>query len=137
MERCGTLFGMVGTLQPVARRQAGVFSRRQAVEHGYSVAQTRLRVRRGQWREVSFGVYAASSAPVGPLGRAWAAYLAAGPGSALSHLTAARLWDLPVEDDGLVHLTVAPARRPRLGPPARVHRVGLAEADVTCLGGCR
>jgi very-short-patch-repair endonuclease len=34
-----------------------------------------------------------------------------------------------------VHLSVDPARRPRLGPPVRVHRVGLDDAEVTRLDG--
>lgn len=126
---------MIGTLQSVAQRQAGVFSRRQATAYGYSLKQIRLRVGRGLWCEVHAGVYAAGSTPVGPLGCAWAAYLAAGPDSAISHLTAARLWELPVEDDGLVHLSVDPARRPRLGPPVRVHRVQVDDTEVTRLDG--
>jgi hypothetical protein len=89
--RCGRLAGMMGTLQSVARRQAGVFSRGQAIAYGYSPEQIRLRVRRGLWCEVHTGVYVVGSTPVGPPGCAWAAYLAAGPGSAISHLTAGRL----------------------------------------------
>ncbi|MEJ5869247.1 DUF559 domain-containing protein [Pseudokineococcus sp. 5B2Z-1] len=50
----------------------------------------------------------------------------AGPGAAVSHLSALRLWGLPVPETGAVDVVVDHARRPRAGAtapvPVRVHR---------------
>ena len=72
-----------------------------------------------------------------PRGRESAAVLACGPGSLLSHLTAGRLWALPVPSGGPIHVTT-PHRRRRsergiraysltaLHPSERRRRHGLA-----------
>jgi very-short-patch-repair endonuclease len=120
---------MIRPLQHLARRQSGVFSRSQAIGVGYTARQIGSRVRRGRWCVVLPRVYAATSTPLSPLGHAWAAHLSAGLGSLVSHTTAAELWGILVPQDGLIHLTVPPDRRPRLGAPIRVHRVLVDDRD--------
>jgi len=78
---------------------------------------------------------AATSTPLDPLAQFWAAHLSAGPVSVISHTTAARLWELPVPPDGLVHLSVPPGRRPRTGAPVRVHRVVVGDSDRAGIDG--
>jgi very-short-patch-repair endonuclease len=120
---------VIRSLQDLARSQSGVFSRSQAITAGYTAKQIGGRVRRGQWCEVLPRVYAATSTPLSPLGHTWAAHLSAGPESLVSHTTAAQLWSIPVPQDGLVHLTVPPDRRLRLGATIRVHRVLVDDRD--------
>lgn len=114
----------------LARRQGGVVSRRQALSCGLSGAQVDYLVRSGQLlRENRAGVYRSAAAPATADSARWAAVLATR--SVLSHSAAAHLWEFPVPDDGLLHVT-APARRRTVMPPGvRVHRVLLAPTDVT------
>ena len=126
---------MIRSLQIRALHQGGVFGRAQAVSAGYTAGQIRNRIRRGQRREVLPRVYAATSTPLDPLAQFWAAHLSAGPVSVISHTTAARLWELPVPPDGLVHLSVPPGRRPRTGAPVRVHRVVVGDSDRAGIDG--
>jgi hypothetical protein len=59
----------------------------------------------GRLLRVHVGVYAAGHWPCTDDARWIAAVLACGPGAALSHRSAAALWDLPVGDNGLTHVT--------------------------------
>lgn len=133
--RSGRLGRMIRPLEHLARGQSGVFSRSQAIAAGYTARQIGIRVRRGLWCQVLPRVYAATSTLLSPLGHAWAAHLSAGPESVVSHLTAAELWDILVPQDGLIHLTVPPDRRPRLGAPIRVHRILVDDRDRSEVGG--
>lgn len=92
-------------------------TRRQALNHGLTVDQIRTRLRTGRWQRLHPGVYATFAGAVPRAAQRWAAILAAGPGSVLSHQTAIALVGL---DDGsdLIHVSVPPDRRVR--PPSGV-----------------
>ena len=78
-------------LSLVAGRQAGTFSFDQALRLGYPRATISRRIRSGAWERVHPGVYAIGGAPESALLPIWAAVLAAGPASVVSHETAALL----------------------------------------------
>lgn len=96
-----------------ARRQRGVVGRTQLVEAGVSVRTIEGLLRRGELRRVFPSVYDSSPVPI-PHGREFAAVLACGPGAALSHWSAAHLYELlphPAQQ-APVHVT-APSVRHR------------------------
>ena len=78
------------------RLRGGVFTRADALAAGYSPAEIVARLRRGAWRTVRRGVYAAAAAVTGRRGRTWRQPLAVLPArAALSHRSAAVLHGLP------------------------------------------
>jgi hypothetical protein len=90
----------------VAAHQHGVVSRGQALASGMTKDEVRHRVRRGVWQVIHPGIYLTSSGETSFLSRAWAAWLHAGPRSALSHRTAARLQSLLDEDPPRIDVTI-------------------------------
>jgi very-short-patch-repair endonuclease len=114
----------------IAGRQRGRVSRRQLHEAGVTRAAIRNSVTRGRLLPLPGGVLAL--APLTPIELAdeAAALLTAGPGSALSHHSAALLWDmeLPRHGDGRIHVL---ARRTRRLEGIAIHRArNLAPHDV-------
>ena len=81
------------------------------------------------------GVYRAPGTPVTAASHSWIAAL--GTRSPLSYLTAASVWQLPVDDDGLVHITRFDRRRLDWPAGVRVHRVLLDPSAVIELHGRR
>src|SRR3569623_3154782 len=75
----------------LAGRQGGAFSRAQARELGYPDATITHRVRRGTWTRLHPGVYAGGGGDSTRAQQVWAAVLAAGPGTAVTHESAALL----------------------------------------------
>jgi Transcriptional regulator, AbiEi antitoxin len=86
--------------------QAGVLTRAQALAAGLTDRAIANRLRRGRWQRLYPGVYATFSGAPAPECRLWAAILRTGPSSALSHQTAARLWDLSGAAATAIHVTV-------------------------------
>ncbi|MEJ2218978.1 MAG: type IV toxin-antitoxin system AbiEi family antitoxin domain-containing protein [Gemmatimonadota bacterium] len=113
----------------LAVRQQGVVTRRQLIEAGLSPWAVAHRLRSGRLHRLHAGVYR-----VGPLmpphAREMAAVLASGPGSVVSHFSAASFRGLWVEqmdaaersDASPVHITVVHANRGNR-PGIRAHRV--------------
>jgi predicted transcriptional regulator of viral defense system len=137
-----------------AETQEGVISRAQVLSLGMTDDMIRWRLQRGIWQRLYPGVYATFSGDPVRLGWLWAAVLRAGPGSMLSHQTAAELWDIKTRQPAHIHVTVpsgspvAPipgvtlhysrriqtARHPALAPPrTRVEEtvLDLAQAAAT------
>jgi hypothetical protein len=86
--------------------QHGIITRRQALDHGLTLADIRAHVAAGRWRRLRPGVIATFTGPLTPEARAWAAVLACWP-AALSHETAGVRWRMTKEQDrSPVHLTV-------------------------------
>lgn len=81
-------------LTELAARQYGVVSRAQAIGAGLSPAGISRRVANGRLRQLHREVYSVSGAPVSWHQTLMAAVLWAGPGSAASHRSAARLLKL-------------------------------------------
>ena len=98
-------------MKEVDRRSEDVATRRlltrgQVAEVGGSDNQIRARINSGRWKSAQAGVYS-----IGPLSGDWsdlvtAAVLAAGNGSAASHRTALKLWELEVIRRAPVEVTV-------------------------------
>jgi hypothetical protein len=97
-------------LLDLARLQAGVVSRRQAIGVGMTTSAVTSKVAHGRWRNMHPGVYATFTGPAGRSALLWAAVLHAGKGAHLSHETAAELLRLTGERCPLIHLTI-PAER--------------------------
>ena len=107
-----------------AARQYGVFSRRQAGDHGMSKAQLEGRIRQSRIEIMLPGVYSVVGAPRTGRQRATAACLWLGEDALVSHVTAATLLHL----DGCrtidLHVSVPWEVRRRLSdPPFEIHRV--------------
>jgi very-short-patch-repair endonuclease len=111
---------------PAARRH-GIVTAAQLAAAGLSADAVRHRVRRGLLIRRHRGVY-----QVGPIAAPWAremaAVLAAGRNAALSHHSAAAVWDLRPAHPGDVHVTVTGQSRHR--PGLRIHRSHSLNAAV-------
>ncbi|CAA9482706.1 MAG: hypothetical protein AVDCRST_MAG30-898 [uncultured Solirubrobacteraceae bacterium] len=66
--------------------------REQLVAAGLTRSAIAHRLATGRLHRIHRGVYAVGQPTLAPLGRLLAAVMAAGPGSVLSHVTAAVLW---------------------------------------------
>jgi very-short-patch-repair endonuclease len=113
----------------LAARQHGVVTRRQLLALGFGRRSIEHRVARGRLFPVSLGVYAVGWPALNQKRRWMAAVLAGGEGAALSHRSAAALWEIGKEDDGIV---VSVRRRCELRRPGVRFRgrPSLAPDDV-------
>jgi very-short-patch-repair endonuclease len=123
----------------LAAGQGGVISRAQAQACGLTRRMIDHRVRSGRWQRLHQGVYAVAGVPQSWLSAVWAATLAAGPDSVVSHETALLLHGvsdrmlprLPIKLVGPhgAHVRVAGAvvhqSRDVSAIPAMRHRSGL------------
>ena len=112
---------------PVARRQAGVFTRRQAVDAGATVEQVRWRVRTGRWVPVAGTALRSAAWGLDERADLVAAHLT-WPDGIVALRSAALVHRLPVKPDGRVHVIVPSGRRNRgrLVP----HELRLDDGDV-------
>lgn len=99
------------TAVPVAQSQSGAVSRRQLLEAGLTSKLINARLKRGRWQQLYWGVYAVFTGPVPRETTLWAVLLRAGPGAALSHLTAAELHGLIDHPGESIYVTVPSTRR--------------------------
>jgi hypothetical protein len=108
-------------LRALARDQAGVVSRQQALDGGMPVGAITARIRFGKWQRVHPGVYATFTGPMSRGAQLWAAVLVAGPGAQLSHQSAAEILRLTDRRSPFIHVAI-PANR-RVIPPqgVRIH----------------
>lgn len=124
------------SISALASRQRGVVTRKQLLAAGVGRTAIKRRLRARSLNRVHRGVYLVGHS-VAPEGAAeMAAILACGPGSVISHRSAARLWKLPalVEWAGPVDVTIA-GRNLRSRPGLRTYRVSsLDHRDVRHLG---
>ncbi len=115
-------------LQRLLREQHGVIAAWQSTMAGLGAREIEVRLNSGRWQRLYRGVYASFTGPPPRLAWLWAAALRAGPGSALSHYTAAELDGLTDRSCPAIHVTVGGDRRLRLHedqpgvPPVIVHR---------------
>lgn len=103
--------GMSRRLQELARSQAGVISRQQALTHGISPAAVDGRVRSGVWRVIHRGTYITFTGPLRRDAELWAAVLYAGRGARLSHETAAEIIGLTSQRWPDIQVSIPPERR--------------------------
>jgi very-short-patch-repair endonuclease len=131
-------------ISEIAGRQHGAVSAAQLIEIGVPRYAIRTRIRRRRLHRIHRGVYAVGHPALSQKGRLMAAVLAAGrrPGeegspldhwdAAVSHRSAAYLWQLLPHQEGSVDVIVRGdgGRRRRAG--IRVHRsISLQESEVT------
>jgi hypothetical protein len=123
-----------GTTARLAARQAGVVSFDQLVRLGVTPREIDRRVGSGRLHTLHRGVYAVGHTAVGVEGWRWAAVLALGDDTFLSHHSAADAYGFRTSSSRLVHVTVRgrAGRKPRAG--IRVHRPrALPDDEITIL----
>jgi very-short-patch-repair endonuclease len=101
--------------------QSNIFSRRQALNGGFSASAIDARLGRGTWRAIYPGVYISASARLTLGGQLWALVLYAGRGAVLSHETAAWLHGFGSRPDQ-VHVTIPVERKVQTQRGLRIHR---------------
>jgi predicted transcriptional regulator of viral defense system len=99
----------------LAGAQHGVVAARQLVELGWSREAISRMVRSGRLHRIHRGVYAVGHAAITEHGRGMAAILACGPGSVLSHWSAAWLWGLVPRIGKDIDVTAPTVRHRRPG----------------------
>jgi hypothetical protein len=117
----------------LARRQHGVFTRRQAAEVGFTSSEVDGRVRRAEWVSVDHGVYRSAETADSWKQRLMAACLV-GPAVA-SHRAAAALWELVGIPPDVVEVTAVRHRRRKRYDVVWHESVRLEERCVTEIDG--
>ncbi len=115
-------------LARLAGQQRGVVARHQLIEMGFGRRAIDGLSARGRLHAVHRGVYLVGHRVAPPDAREMAALLATGPGSALSHGTAAARQGLVAAGRGPIDVTVA-GRTPAARPGLRVHRTQRLDAQ--------
>jgi very-short-patch-repair endonuclease len=110
----------------VANRQGGVVSRAQLLARGVTPRAIQRRTESGRLRVIHRGVYAVGHDAIPIRGRLCAALLAAGPGAALSHSTAAHVLALLPSMPPFVEVTTTRQRRANR-PALRFHHATRLE----------
>jgi very-short-patch-repair endonuclease len=110
-------------------RQHGVVARWQLLELGVTRHAIDHRISTGRLHPIHRGVYAVGRPQLTQEGRWMAAVLACGREAALSHRSAAALWQLVPRHAGAIEIAV-PAELSRNRPGIRVHRRILSNGDV-------
>lgn len=132
-----------GGIWALAERQHGVVARRQLLELGFRPEAIKHRLANGRLYPVRRGVYALGRPQLTPRGLWMAAVLACGPDAALSHRSAAALWEIfpraaggiEAQGEGEIEVSV-PAHVDRRRPGIVVHRrASLGPTDLTRLHG--
>jgi predicted transcriptional regulator of viral defense system len=113
----------------LAARQHGLAKTRQLLACGLDHSAIHRRVKAGRLHRRSPGVYAIGHPALSREGEWLAAVFGAGEGAALSHLSAAELWQLRRRRSSLIAV-VAPARRRLAGVRVHTYR-SLHPRDVT------
>jgi very-short-patch-repair endonuclease len=114
----------------LAARQHGIVTRKQLLALGFSSKAIEHRIKRGRLFPVSQGIYAVGWPALNRKRRWMAAVLAGGEGAALSHRSAAALWEIGTEQSGRIDVSVR--RRSELRRPGiRFHgRPTLSAGDI-------
>jgi len=118
------------SIQRLAAKRCGLVTREELLRVGLSGDQIKRRLRAGLLLRMQPGVYAVPGAPSTFEQRVTAACLAGGPGAAVSHRSAARVWGLRGANTQRTEITAPGTSQPRL-VGAVVHRsLVLAPVDV-------
>lgn len=96
-----------GNLRAIATRQHGVVSHRQLLELGCGVRWIERRLAEERFEAVHREVYSIGYSRLSRKGRWWAAVLAYGSGTVLSHHSAAVLWGLRRSQAGAIHVNAS------------------------------
>jgi very-short-patch-repair endonuclease len=109
-------------ISAIAERQCGRATRVQLIAGGVSAPAIERRVRRGRLERVHSGVYALPHTSALPLGEEVAALLACGENAALSHHSAATLWQLRTGVARPIQVTIPAGRSGPAPDGVKVHR---------------
>jgi len=119
-------------LRALATRQHGVVSHRQLLELGWEARWIERRLAEGRLGAVHHNVYSVGHSRLSVKARWWAAVLAYGPGTVLSHQSGAVLWELRRDRSGPIHVNAflgwQGARRRR---GIWIHRCKLRAEETT------
>jgi hypothetical protein len=119
----------------LAAGRGGVVARAELLACGLSADGITRRLAAARLHVVYRNVYAVGHAGIGTAAHRWAAVLACGAGAALSHDSAAAVWDLIRAGGSRIHVTVPDRRRIRLAGIA-VHRpLALPSHETTTCDG--
>src|SRR3954466_13559804 len=122
----------------LAGRQHGVVAARQLAAIGLSRNAVSARAQAGRLHRVHRGVYAVGHPVLTVNGRRMAAVLAAGPGAALSHASAAALWEIRPTSATRIDVSVQSAGGRSKRPGLRIHRATkLHDDEITEHDGIR
>src|SRR3954453_3049155 len=110
----------------LADRQWGVIASAQLTALGYSQKAIKHRIRRGRLHRVYRGVYAVGRRELSREGRWLAAVLACGDTAALSHDSAAALWEIAKAPPPRIHVSVLSQSRSR--DDIKTHRRAALDA---------
>lgn len=119
-------------MEALATRQHGVVSHAQLMELGFDEQWIERRLRERRLNAVHRNVFAVGHRLLAVRAPWWAALLAYGPGTFLSHQSAAVLWGIRRKRPGPIHVTAPHGRqglRRRKG--IWIHRCKLTSEDVT------
>jgi very-short-patch-repair endonuclease len=124
------------SVRAIIRSQFGVISRRQALEAGFSERQIDYRLEHEQWRKLFSGIYADTSSALSLRSTLTGLSLWCGEQGAVSHTSAAWLWEMRIPTFKAPTITVSNNRR-KPSPDVNVHYCALPLRDVTNLGPIR
>jgi very-short-patch-repair endonuclease len=113
----------------LAERQHGVVALPQLVTLGLSQRAVSHRAAAGRLHRIHRGVYAVGHPVLPRYGRWMAAVLAAGPGAALSHASAAALWEIRPTAATRIDVSVPRAGGRANRPGLRIHRATALRSD--------
>jgi putative AbiEi antitoxin of type IV toxin-antitoxin system/uncharacterized protein DUF559/transcriptional regulator with AbiEi antitoxin domain of type IV toxin-antitoxin system len=113
----------------LAVRQHGVVALRQLAALGVTQRAVSHRAAAGRLHRIHRGVYAVGHPRLTRHGHWMAAVLAAGPGAALSHASAAALWDIRATAATRIDVSVSAAGGRAKRPRVRVHRASTLKHD--------
>src|SRR5215213_5943679 len=119
-------------LRALATRQHGVVSHRQLLELGWETRWIERRLAEGRFEAGHHNVYSVGHSRLSVKGRWWAALLAYGPETVLSHQSGAVLWELRWGRSGPIHVNAFLGRqgaRRRRG--IWLHRCRLQPEETT------
>src|SRR4051794_23560054 len=118
-----------------AERQHGVVTRAQLLADGIGRRAIDRRITTGLLRPLHRSVFAVGHRALRR--EAWwmAAVLAAGPGAALSHRSAAAFWR--IRNDGRTRIEISVPKHRRSTPRLEMHAIDMAADDVTIEDGIR
>jgi very-short-patch-repair endonuclease len=114
----------------LVKQQHGVVARTQLLALGFTQKAIEHRLASGRLLPIRRGVYAVGRPEVTQRGRWMAAVLACGPKAALSHSSAASLWEISVSSGRPIEVTVPNGVRCRQRGIA-VHTAGLDPTEIT------
>jgi very-short-patch-repair endonuclease len=120
-----------GVVWALAENQHGVVARAQLLDLGFSSNWIHHRIAKGRLHQVQRGVYAVGRPGLTRYGSWMAAVLSCGPEAALSHVSAAELWELASRPGQRIEVSV-PEHSTRRRPGIAVHRrAAFGGTDLT------